>query len=113
MKSQKNKDIIENTLETELETVEEESSIHFPEHRILLWNDETSDFEMVMSLLVVVFSYNELEAFEITKLIHENTNATVWTGTYEVGELRLEQCQNFISENKEFLKDLKVTLEEV
>jgi ATP-dependent Clp protease adapter protein ClpS len=99
-------------IETETETVEEESMIMFPNYRILIWNDNTSDFEMVMRMIVEVFSYNEMEAYEITTLIHKNTNATVWSGSYEVGELRLEQCHKFILENKQYLRELKVTLEE-
>jgi ATP-dependent Clp protease adapter protein ClpS len=105
-------DEMNDNIDTETETVEEESMIMFPEYRILIWNDSSSDFKMVMMLIKDVFSYTDMEAYEITSLIHKNTNATVWSGSYEVGELRLDQCHKFILENKDFLNELKVTLQE-
>ena len=99
-------------LETSTDTTQEEETFLFPEYRILIWNDETSDFRAVLALIQEVFSYPEQEAYEITLSVHENTNATVWSGTYEVGELRLEQAHAFIKNNEEFLKELKLTLEE-
>jgi ATP-dependent Clp protease adapter protein ClpS len=104
--------IMSDNIETESETVEEQDIVDFPNYRILIWNDNTSDFQMVVQLIMVVFAYTEMEAYEITTLIHKNMNATVWSGSYEVGELRLEQCHKFILENNDYLKELKVTLEE-
>lgn len=86
--------------------------IEFPKYKIIIWNDDTSVFELVVKLLEVVFSYHETDACKITTDIHETGKIIAWSGTYEVGELKLEQCNKFKNEFNEYLKNLKITLEE-
>jgi ATP-dependent Clp protease adapter protein ClpS len=84
-----------------------------PRYNIIFWNDDKSDFEHVVVLLVTVFNYNEIESLETTKKIHEEGNAVVFTNSKEVCELRMEQCEKFKKEKSKFLKELKITLEKV
>jgi ATP-dependent Clp protease adapter protein ClpS len=87
--------------------------IEFPKYNIIIWNDNVSDFEMVVRLIQHVFNYSEMEAYGLTTQIHEENTCIVWSGSYEVGELKLEQSKTFIAEHKEYLSQLKITLEEV
>ena len=94
-------------------TTEELKKVEFPQYTIVIWNDTVSDFEMVVRLIQTVFSYSEMEAYELTKKIHDENNAIVWSGSYEVGELKMEQSKKFIAENAEYLSKLKITMEEM
>lgn len=84
-----------------------------PRYNIIFWNDDKSDFEHVVVLLVAVFSYNEIESLETTKKIHEEGNAVVFTGCKEVCELRMTQCEKFKKDHPKYLKELKITLEKI
>jgi ATP-dependent Clp protease adapter protein ClpS len=94
-------------------TISELEKVEFPQYNILIWNDNVSDFEMVLRLIQLVFSYSEMEAYELTKQIHDENNAIVWSGSYEVGELKMEQSKKFIAEHSEYLSKLKITMEEM
>jgi len=83
-----------------------------PRYSIVIKNDSKSDFGHVILLLTEVFSFSELEAIEITKKIHAEGNAIVWTGCKEVGELRYNQCDKFKKDNAAFVGDLEITLEQ-
>ena len=84
-----------------------------PKYHIVIHNDDTSDFNYVSRLIMHVFGFSEIESMEMTTKIHQEGNAIAWSGTKEVGELRKYQCDNFIKDYKDFLKNLKVTLEKV
>ena len=83
-----------------------------PLHNIVIWNDETSSFEMVKKLIEVVFNYDETQSKEFTKKIHENDNAIVWSGSKEVGKTYIAKTDHFKQKFPQYLSNLKITLEE-
>ena len=82
-----------------------------PDYVIVVWNDESSVLEYVIVLMMKVFDMDELEAFEKSREVHENDSAVVWEGSYEIGEVMMEQCNSVKLEYFEELGNLMITLE--
>jgi ATP-dependent Clp protease adaptor protein ClpS len=54
--------------------------------KVIYVNDEVTTMEFVVDSLVIVFSYDEAAAFDITKQIHEVGSAVVAVLPYELAE---------------------------
>jgi ATP-dependent Clp protease adaptor protein ClpS len=66
-----------------------------PPYAVVLLNDDDHTFEYVIEVLQRVFGYELEKAFVLTKQVHEEGQAVVWSGSLEVAELKREQVQGF------------------
>ncbi len=66
-----------------------------PPYVIIVFNDDYHTFEFVTKVLCTVFRISVERAFSHAKEIHENGQAIVWSGSREVGELKIEQLMTF------------------
>jgi len=56
-----------------IEKIDETIKVHIPGmYKVLLHNDNSTTFEFVISILVIIFHKNMEEAIEITKAVHVN-----------------------------------------
>ena len=56
------------------------------EYNVIYLNDDLTTFEFVMESLAAVFDYNQMDAEEMTKRIHDENSAVVATLPYEIAE---------------------------
>ncbi len=66
-----------------------------PPHQVIVYNDDVHTFPYVITLLMQVFRMDEHKAVEHTCEIHDRGRAIVWSGSKELGELKVEQVVNF------------------
>jgi ATP-dependent Clp protease adaptor protein ClpS len=66
-----------------------------PPYAVVLLDDDDHTFEYVIEVLQRVFGYELEQAFTLTKQVHEEGQAVVWSGSLEVAELKREQVQGF------------------
>lgn len=66
-----------------------------PPYAVVLLNDDDHTFEYVIEVLQRVFGYEIEKAFTLTKQVHEEGQAVVWSGSLEVAELKREQVIGF------------------
>ncbi len=66
-----------------------------PPYVIIVFNDDFHTFEFVIKVLSTVFRISAERAFSHANEIHENGQAIVWSGSREVGELKIEQLMTF------------------
>ena len=66
-----------------------------PPYVIIVVNDDFHTFEFVAKLLSAVLRIDLERAFQYANEIHDNGLAIVWSGSREVGELKIEQLLTF------------------
>ena len=91
-------------------TATEEEVEHSKRYVIVFYNDDTTPIEFVLLLLAEVFKYDLQKSTEITMRIHKGYEDVVWTGSLEIGELRMEQIGTLCTE---YLIDFKYELKEM
>jgi len=72
------------TVETQEETytLEEVLASVTPNHRLILWNDETNTFEHVINCLVKHLQYNATQAEKIAWKVHTEGKCAVLEGSF-------------------------------
>ncbi|SFC32049.1 ATP-dependent Clp protease adaptor protein ClpS [Parapedobacter composti] len=72
------------TVETQEETytLDELLASITPNHRLILWNDDTNTFEHVINCLVKHLQYTEAEAEKIAWKVHTEGKCAVLEGSY-------------------------------
>ena len=81
--------------DTAVLTDESTSTDVLPPYVIIIFNDDVHTFEFVIKVLCTVFRISVERAFNHAHEIHENNQAIVWSGSREVGELKIEQLMTF------------------
>ena len=66
-----------------------------PPYAVIVQNDEDHTFEYVIELLQRVCGHKIEDALKHTLDIHNNGEASVWTGMLEVAELKRDQIRGF------------------
>jgi ATP-dependent Clp protease adaptor protein ClpS len=77
----------------EIEETEQRSRLS-PRHVIVVFNDNDHTFEYVVELFAKVFRYSSDKCTVLAIRIHEEGRTIVWSGTKELGELKIEQLRN-------------------
>lgn len=57
-----------------------------PKYKVIFMNDDKTTMEFVVESLVEIFNYEETDAIEKTKEIHENGSSIVGIYSYEIAE---------------------------
>ncbi len=72
------------TVETQEETftLDEILSVVTPNHRLILWNDDTNTFEHVIHCLVKHLQYTAAQAEDIAWKVHTEGKCAVLEGSY-------------------------------
>jgi len=65
-----------------------------PRHVIVVFNDNDHTFEYVIELFLKVFRYPLDKCKALATRIHQEGRTIVWSGTKELGELKIEQLRN-------------------
>ena len=66
-----------------------------PPYIIIVLNDDFHTFEFVIKVLSTVLRISLECAFQHANKIHDNGLEVVWSGSKEVGELKIEQLLTF------------------
>ncbi len=66
-----------------------------PPYAVVVYNDEEHTFEYVIEVLQRVCGHPLEMAFELTQQVHFAGQASVWSGTLEVAELKRDQIRGF------------------
>ncbi len=62
-----------------------------PPFHIIIENDDHHSMQFVIEVLQKTFGHPEMVAIELMATAHTTGQAIVWTGSKELGELKLEQ----------------------
>jgi ATP-dependent Clp protease adaptor protein ClpS len=81
---------------TETETV----TRTIPMYKVLIHNDEVTHFDFVVMVLMKVFNKPVLEAFEITKSVHETDIGLAGVFALEHAELKRDQVHSMARAHK-------------
>lgn len=77
---------------------EEEETEHrtklCPRHIIIVFNDDDHTFEYVITLFMKVLLYPLDKCKDLAIRIHTEGRTIVWSGTKELGELKIQQLRN-------------------
>lgn len=65
-----------------------------PPYAVVILNDNDHTFEYVIEVLSKVFGYSKQKGYLFAEKIHHEGRAIVWTGSKEVGELKVEQIKS-------------------
>jgi ATP-dependent Clp protease adaptor protein ClpS len=65
-----------------------------PMYVIVVFNDDDHSFDYVVELFMKVFRYQVEKCVQLAIRIHNEGLTVVWSGTRELGELKLEQLRN-------------------
>jgi len=78
-------------------TLPEESvdSAVLPPYNLIIFNDDHHTFEFVVAILMKVFRKPVEESFRHALETHETGRSIVWSGSKELGELKLDQLTTF------------------
>lgn len=76
-------------------TREETNTRRQPPYHVILENDDVHTFDFVISVLRKVFGFVEERAYQLAFEAHSRGRSIVWTGTKELGELKVEQVRSF------------------
>jgi ATP-dependent Clp protease adaptor protein ClpS len=79
-------------LEPEVETSERTRLA--PRWKVILHNDDVTEFEFVIGLLRTLFKKSQAEAFRLTTEVHEQGLAVVAITSFEHAELYCEQVKS-------------------
>jgi ATP-dependent Clp protease adaptor protein ClpS len=66
-----------------------------PPYAVVVLNDDDHTFEYVIDALCRFCGHSVERAFQLASQIHRNGRAPVWTGTFEVAELKRDQLRGF------------------
>ncbi len=66
-----------------------------PPYGVIVQNDEDHTFEYVIEMLQRVFGLNIEDALKHTVTIHHTGEDMVWSGMFEVAELKRDQVRGF------------------
>ena len=66
-----------------------------PPYNLIIYNDDHHTFEFVIAILIKVFRKTTEQAFQHALETHEAGRSIVWSGSKEVGELKLDQLMTF------------------
>lgn len=80
---------------TKPKTSEESKTRRQPPYHVILENDDHHSFDFVISVLRKVFGFAEERATQLAVEAHTRGRSIVWTGTRELGELKVEQILSF------------------
>src|SRR5947209_2310552 len=80
---------------TKPKTREETTTRRQPPYHVILENDDDHSFAFVISVLRKVFTFAEERAYQLAFEAHSRGRSIVWTGTRELGELKVEQVRSF------------------
>ncbi|HEY0008308.1 MAG TPA: ATP-dependent Clp protease adaptor ClpS [Tepidisphaeraceae bacterium] len=64
---------------------------HLPPYAVVLHNDRVNRFEWVVGVLIKVLRVTSKRAVWLTLKTHVGGRSIVWTGSFEVAELKAEQ----------------------
>lgn len=65
-----------------------------PTYAVVLHNDDVNGFDFVVGVLRKVFKYGRLKAFWLTMQAHVRGRSPVWSGSFEVAELKADQLRS-------------------
>lgn len=85
-----------------------------PRYAVVLHNDSINGFDFVVGVLIKIFGYSRSKAFWLTMKAHVGGKSHVWTGSFEVAELKADQirsCGADPNQIKAGAKTLRVSLE--
>lgn len=80
------------------------------EYSAVLWNDEQTPFEFVLSIVRECFGKSIPESVKITRTAHETGRAVILTASYEVVDAKVNYAHQVIAQ---FPFPLKITIEEI
>lgn len=72
------------------------SDIEIPKFSVVIYNDNITPYDFVVSLLVMVFGRNHQDAIVITDNIHQTGQAIANTYSREIAEQKLIESQQII-----------------
>lgn len=82
------------TKEAPVADVGEESRLA-PRYHVILLDDDDHSYEYVIEMLVKTFAHSEQKAFLLTQEVDAVGRAIVFTGHFEVAELKQQQIHGF------------------
>ena len=65
-----------------------------PPYAVVLFNDEEHTFQYVVETLTKVFGYPQEKSYALTLQIHNDGKGIVWSGTWEVADLKRDQIRS-------------------
>lgn len=65
-----------------------------PPYAVVLHNDPLNSFGHVIAVLGKVFGYGKVRALVLALAAHETGRSIVWTGAFEVAELKADQVRS-------------------
>lgn len=65
-----------------------------PPYAVVVFNDNDHTYQYVITTFQKVFNYSQRKSFDLADSIHKNGRAIVWTGAFEVAELKKEQIES-------------------
>jgi ATP-dependent Clp protease adaptor protein ClpS len=65
-----------------------------PPYAVILHNDDHNSMDFVVNTLRKVFSYPVEKCVKLMMQAHEDGQAVVWTGSFEVAELKADQIHS-------------------
>lgn len=75
--------------------VDEETRVRLlPPYNVILENDDHHSMEFVVGVLCKVFGYAVERSLQLMLEAHTTGRAIVWTGSKEVGELKVDQVRS-------------------
>mgnify|MGYP003330317566 CR=1 FL=1 len=66
-----------------------------PQYHVVLVNDEDHTFDYVIRMCKVIFGHQTERGYQIAKQVDQQGRAIVWTGTFELAELKQDQIHGF------------------
>ncbi len=66
-----------------------------PPYVVIVHNDDFHTFQYVIELLMRICGHNRLRALHLAFAIHNKGQASVWTGSLEVAELKRDQIRGY------------------
>ncbi len=66
-----------------------------PPYVIVIENDDKHTFAYVIEVLRRICGHSNPKAFQLTNQIHTTGKAAVWSGTFELAELKRDQIRGF------------------
>jgi len=69
----------------------DEQAFLAPRYHVILLDDDDHSYEYVMEMLIEVFAFTPTKAFQIAEEVDNAGRAIVFTGPFEIAELKQEQ----------------------